>query len=74
MSKLRKKLSSNAERIVCVKCCEWKKTLLHKNGTYICEDCFNKIEEKDSEEMEKMKSELRKIFTEATFGGDENNE
>ena len=58
------------ERIVCSECSEWRKTLLHRNGTYICKDCYSKIGKEDSPELKARKEELKKSFY--VKEGDEN--
>ncbi len=67
-----------AEKIVCSECSESKKTLLRRNGTYICKDCYRKLQnpEPDSPEMIARKNDIRNTLNQATFGeqGGEDNE
>ena len=57
------------ERIVCSECSASNKTLLHRNGTYICKDCYKKLQENkpDSPEMIARKNEIRETITQATL-------
>lgn len=62
-----------AEKIVCSECSESKKTLLHRNGTYICKDCLEKLQnpKPDSPEMVSRKNDIRNVLNQATFGEQE---
>ncbi len=62
-----------AEKIVCSECSESKKTLLHRDGTYICKDCYEKLQssEPDSPEMTARKNDIRNVLNQATFGEQE---
>ncbi len=63
------------ERIVCSECSESNKTLLHRDGTYICKDCYRKMQnpEPDSPEMVAKKNDIRNVLNQATFGDQEEN-
>lgn len=72
----RKDLLKKVERIVCSECSESNKTLLHRNGTYICKNCYNNIgkEKIDSPEMTARKNEIRDTITQATLEKKKENE
>lgn len=66
----RKDLLKKVERIVCSECSESNKTLLHRNGTYICKDCFKKMQEPeviDTPEKLARKNEIRETISQATL-------
>ena len=65
----RTELLKRAEKIVCSECSAGNKTLLHRDGMYICKDCYAKrgTVVEDTPEMKARKDEIRETIVNATI-------